>query len=146
MESITIDKHDQATAFYGWYKEFDTPFTFEQIGGDPRNNKTNSINSIPEDREEEILDILIGEAELDPIIQVKESELEYKLTGKRPPRKSRTRSVSAVDIDKEAVDHVVRSISELHKSLMIIAPGNKWEFGNQLKDDYRDYLAKNKTS
>lgn len=84
-----VKKGGNAVAFYGWYKVFDTPFTYDQIGGDPRVNIQHSMNPIPEDREEKVLDILVGEAELDPVIKAKESDLEYKLTGKRPKKKSR---------------------------------------------------------
>ena len=140
VESVTIDKKNRATAFYGWYKEFDTPFTFEEIGGDPRNNQTNSINAIPKEREEEILDILLREAEIDPVIKAKESDLEYKLTGKRTARKRNSPTVTSTDINKNTVKHIVQSVTELHRALIKIAPYNKWRFGEQLLEDYNSFI------
>jgi hypothetical protein len=36
-----------ATASYSWFKKFNQNVSFEEIGGDIRNNKNNSINRIP---------------------------------------------------------------------------------------------------
>ena len=36
-----------AKATYSWYKKFNQNISFEEIGGDIRNNKNNSINRIP---------------------------------------------------------------------------------------------------
>ncbi len=36
-----------AKAYYSWYRKFNQNVSFEEIGGDIRNNKNNSINRIP---------------------------------------------------------------------------------------------------
>ncbi len=48
-----------AIASYEWFKEFKSPLSFEQIGGDPRINIQHSINKIPKERYPEILSKII---------------------------------------------------------------------------------------
>lgn len=44
-----------AIASYEWYKEFESPLSFENIGGDPRINIQHSMNKISEENYLEIL-------------------------------------------------------------------------------------------
>ena len=44
-----------ALASYEWYKEFNTPLTFEQIGGEVRSNINNAMNKIDQVKVNEIL-------------------------------------------------------------------------------------------
>lgn len=44
-----------AIASYEWYKEFHNPLSFDDIGGDPRSNISNSINRISIELQTEIL-------------------------------------------------------------------------------------------
>lgn len=49
IDSIIIydtEKKEMAIASYEWYKKFEQPLSFEEIGGDPRSNISNSINRI----------------------------------------------------------------------------------------------------
>lgn len=103
-----VKKGGSATAYYGWYKVFNQPFTYDEIGGDPRVNIQHSMNPIQTDREEMVLDILIGEAELDPVIKAKESDLEYKLTGKRrtKPRTGRAKKPQNPAVEQEATTNL----------------------------------------
>ncbi len=55
---------DYASAEYGFYRTFEVPLTFDEIGGDPRNNHTNAIVRIPEEKEEDILSVLLSESHL----------------------------------------------------------------------------------
>ena len=41
------NEKQMAKATYSWYKKFTQNISFEEIGGDIRNNKNNSINRIP---------------------------------------------------------------------------------------------------
>jgi hypothetical protein len=54
----TITK-EMAIASYEWYKHFDIPLSFEQIGGDYRTNVNNSINKVSSDFNLELLVKLI---------------------------------------------------------------------------------------
>jgi hypothetical protein len=44
-----------AKASYSWFKKFNQNVSFEEIGGDIRNNKNNSINRIPIEQSFELL-------------------------------------------------------------------------------------------
>ncbi len=60
----SIIKYDTGTkemsiASYEWYKKFEQPLSFEEIGGDPRTNISNSINRIPTEFQVDILINLI---------------------------------------------------------------------------------------
>jgi hypothetical protein len=49
---------DMANAVYAVYHELSPRLSFEAVGGDPRNNRTNSINRVPEAAEVRILEVL----------------------------------------------------------------------------------------
>ena len=58
IDSIIIydtEKKEMAIASYEWYKKFEQPLSFEEIGGDPRSNISNSINRISTEFQAEIL-------------------------------------------------------------------------------------------
>ena len=58
IDTITLyysKNKKMAIASYEWYKKFETPFSFEDIGGDPRINIQHSMNKISKDKEVEIL-------------------------------------------------------------------------------------------
>ena len=44
-----------AYAIFNWYRKFDPPLTFKEIGGDPRINIQHAMNKIPDDRRLELL-------------------------------------------------------------------------------------------
>ena len=44
-----------ALASYEWYKKFESPLSFMDIGGDPRTNINNSLNKISKEKQVEIL-------------------------------------------------------------------------------------------
>jgi hypothetical protein len=46
---------EMALASYYWYKKFETPLSFEDIGGDPRCNVNFAMNKISVDKQAEIL-------------------------------------------------------------------------------------------
>jgi hypothetical protein len=50
-----IQGKEMAKATYTWYKKFQNNISFEDIGGDIRNNKTNSINKVPVEQSLEFL-------------------------------------------------------------------------------------------
>lgn len=133
-----MKKGGSATAYYGWYKVFDTPFSYEAIGGDPRANIQHSMNPIPEDREEFVLDILLGEAELDSVIKAKESNLEYKLTGKKSVRKIGETKMK-VTPQNGTVEHLVQAAKEIHTALQSLSPHYDWKFGKVLEKDITSY-------
>jgi len=49
---------DMANAVYAVYHELSPRLSFQAVGGDPRNNRTNSINRVPEGDEVRILEAL----------------------------------------------------------------------------------------
>jgi hypothetical protein len=58
IDSIIFYKSEtkeMAIASYEWYKKFEQPLSFDDIGGDPRSNINNSINRILSDARIEIL-------------------------------------------------------------------------------------------
>jgi hypothetical protein len=58
IDDITIYSQDgkqMALASYEWFKVFETPLSFEQIGGDPRTNIQHSMNKISKEKHSEIL-------------------------------------------------------------------------------------------
>ena len=58
IDNITIYNQvgkQMALASYEWFKMFETPLSFEQIGGDPRMNIQNSMNKISKEKHHEIL-------------------------------------------------------------------------------------------
>lgn len=71
-------------AFYDWYRSFPEPKTFEFIGGDPRNNIYNAMNSIPSNRVNGIINLLLGEFSDDDQLMEKEAEFLTNLTSDTP--------------------------------------------------------------
>jgi len=58
IDSITLynsQTKEMAIASYEWYKQFEQPLSFEDLGGDPRSNISNSINRISLEFQVEIL-------------------------------------------------------------------------------------------
>ncbi len=58
IDEITIymqNDKEMALASYEWYKKFEDPLTFEQIGGEIRSNTNNSMNKIEQERVNEVL-------------------------------------------------------------------------------------------
>jgi hypothetical protein len=59
IDTITLyysKNKEMAIASYEWYKKFEPPFSFEDIGGDPRINIQHSMNKVSEDK---VVDILL---------------------------------------------------------------------------------------
>ena len=71
-------------AFYDWYRSFPEPKTFKFIGGDPRNNLNNAMNSIPANRVNHIVNLLVGEFSDDHQVVEKEAEYLNNLTSDIP--------------------------------------------------------------
>jgi len=69
------DGREMCVARYGWYRDFENGFTFEDIGGDPRSNMQHSMNRIPVDRETEILRLLLGEFVSDAQVRTQEGRI-----------------------------------------------------------------------
>jgi len=80
VDEFTKNGKVMRKAFYDWYRPFSSPKTFEFIGGDPRNNIYNAMNSIPENRVREIINLLVGEFSDDVHVMEKESEFLTNLT------------------------------------------------------------------
>lgn len=58
IDSITFynsETKEMAIASYEWYKQFQNPLSFDDIGGDPRSNISNSINRISIELQTKIL-------------------------------------------------------------------------------------------
>ena len=79
------------TADYGWYRDLPYGFSFDEIGGDPRLNSQHSISSVVDNREERILEILLGELADDIEVQSVEEKLDEQISPS-PYRKRRTSS------------------------------------------------------
>jgi len=77
------------TADYGWYRDLPYGFSFDEIGGDPRLNSQLSINRVVDNREEQILEILLGEFDGDIEVQSVEEKLDEQISPS-PYRKRRT--------------------------------------------------------
>jgi hypothetical protein len=63
VDNITLyNKVDKtmAIASYEWFKKFESPLSFEDIGGDPRINIQHSINKIAKEKYYEILSQIIN--------------------------------------------------------------------------------------
>ena len=78
IEQITeyvVEGKKMRKAFYDWYRSFPEPKTFKFIGGDPRNNIYNAMNSVPSNRVNDVINLLVGEFSGDH--QVMEKEAEY---------------------------------------------------------------------
>ena len=61
VQEFIKNNRNMRKAYYEWYLYFKYPKTFDFIGGDPRNNLNNAINSIPEEQVRGILKILAGD-------------------------------------------------------------------------------------
>ncbi len=58
IDNITLynqEGKEMALASYEWYKKFESPLSFKDIGGDPRTNINNSMNKISKEKQGEIL-------------------------------------------------------------------------------------------
>ena len=58
IDNITLynqEGKEMALASYEWYKKFESPLSFMDIGGDPRTNINNSLNKISKEKQVEIL-------------------------------------------------------------------------------------------
>jgi len=75
VQEFLKDDKKMRKAFYEWYREFLEPKTFEFIGGDPRVNEQHSMNPIPKNRVNKVVNLLVGEFSED--YQVVEKEMEY---------------------------------------------------------------------
>lgn len=71
IESYQRDGSQMFKANYGWYRDFSTPYTFSQVGGDPRNKPgQQSISPISQPKEAELLAILLEEiADDDEVVE-----------------------------------------------------------------------------
>ena len=62
IDDITLYNQEgkkMALASYEWYKKFSIHLSFKDIGGDPRTNINNAMNKIDENRNEEVLLLII---------------------------------------------------------------------------------------
>ena len=71
-------------AHYDWYRDFAEPRTLEHIGGDPRVNLQHSMNPIPADRVNDVVELLVGEFSEDNQVMEKEIEFLTNLTSDAP--------------------------------------------------------------
>ena len=58
IDNITLynqEGKEMALASYEWYKKFESPLSFADIGGDPRTNTNNAMNKISKEKHMEIL-------------------------------------------------------------------------------------------
>ena len=72
IETYARDGSKMFKARYGWYRNFSTPYTFSEVGGDPRNKPgtQQSIAPISQPKEAELLAILLGEiADDDEVVE-----------------------------------------------------------------------------
>ena len=87
IEKITeyaLDGKKMRKAFYDWYRSFSEPKTFKFIGGDPRNNRNNAMNSSPMNRVNDVVNLLVGEFSDDHDVMEKEAEFLTKLPSDTP--------------------------------------------------------------
>lgn len=84
ISEYTIGGKKMRKAFYDWYRSFPEPKTFTFIGGDPRNNLNNAMNSIPANRVNHIVNLLVGEFSDDHQVVEKEAEYLSNLTSDIP--------------------------------------------------------------
>jgi hypothetical protein len=65
-------------ANYGWYRDFSKPYTFSEVGGDPREkpNTIQSIAPISQSKESDLLELLLGEIAEDFEVVEKEWEMD----------------------------------------------------------------------
>ncbi len=84
IDDYTKEGKKMRKAFYDWYRDFPEPKTFEEIGGDPRVNVQHSMNPIPHDRVQTVINLLVSEFSNDQNINEKETEFLVKLTSDTP--------------------------------------------------------------
>lgn len=85
ISEYDVDGKTMRKAFYDWYRAFVEPKTFDFIGGDPRNNIYNSMNSIPAERVNHVVDVLVGEFSEDDHVMAKEAEFLTNLSSDTSP-------------------------------------------------------------
>jgi transcriptional regulator with XRE-family HTH domain len=88
IENDPFSGKEMRTADYGWYRDLSYGFSFDEIGGDPRLNSQHSISSVVDNREEQILEILLGELANDIEVQSIEEKLDEQISPS-PYRKRR---------------------------------------------------------
>ena len=69
------DNREMCIARYEWYRDFTDGYTFDDIGGDPRANLQHSMNPIPSERENRILELLLGELSDDTHVRANEARI-----------------------------------------------------------------------
>ena len=74
ISEYLVDGKKMRKASYSWYRSFLEPKTFKFIGGDPRNNVSNAMNSIPKSHVTNIVNLLVDEFSDDQQVMEKESE------------------------------------------------------------------------
>ncbi len=84
IDEYTKNGKKMKKAFYDWYRDFEEPKTFEYIGGDPRVNLQHSMNPIPKNRVDEVVNLLVGEFTDDDMVMEKEAEYLNNLTSDIP--------------------------------------------------------------
>ena len=75
VEEFLKEGRKMRKAFYDWYREFPEPKTFEFIGGDPRVNVQHSMNPIPKERVNSVVNLLVNEFIEDR--ELIENEMQY---------------------------------------------------------------------
>ena len=79
-----VDGKKMRKAYYDWYRDFAEPRTLEHIGGDPRVNLQHSMNPIPANRVNDVVELLVGEFSEDNQVMEKEIEFLTNLTSDAP--------------------------------------------------------------
>lgn len=136
VSDIEESGNGRATASYGWYKEFEEPYTFDEIGGDPRNNGTNSINRVPDEREGQILGLLIEEASADIGVRIEEQRLNSLF--------KHVREHTPLEWDEslaEAVKQIFASIFRSQNALKALVPEFGWKGLGNMLGDFGEFMA-----
>lgn len=138
VSEVEIQDNGRATATYGWYREFDEPYTFDELGGDPRSNQTNSINRVSEEREHFILPILLQEASEDQGVRVEEQRLNVLF--------KHIREQTPLEWDEsltEAVKQIFASIFRSQNALKALVPEFGWKGLGNMLGDFGEFMALN---
>lgn len=138
ISEIEHDGKGHATAYYGWYREFDEPHSFDEIGGDPRNNQTNSINRIPEDREDAILGFLIDETKVDSGVAIEEERMNQLFNIGHFKQ-----TMEWDDAMVEAVKQIFASIFRSQNALKALVPEFGWKGLGNMLGDFGEFMALN---
>lgn len=136
VEEIEING-EEAKAYYGWYREFDQPFTFEQIGGDPRNNQTNSINRVPVEKEKQVLRILLKEIKKDKGVEADEHRMDHLF--KQPEGEELNWDEPLV----EAVREIFASIFRSQNAMKALVPQFGWRGMGNMLGDFGEFMVLN---